>query len=210
VLLESQRQLEPQVLHDAGIRLARCAHEDVETGGVDKRVLATLEFLSVSGLKPAVSGMPCKSRSTTAAAAGNARASSAEDALDITAVNGIPITGHEGPGSIADITVRKLLTMQGTAKPNRIISQMSYPGSANAITKPRASGIGVSFSPLGGELARSAGASDSALSAGEWTRLIARLGEIPDPTVASAPSPAAVPDHPGAQAATGREANGDG
>jgi len=210
VLLESKRQLEPQVLHDAGIHLARCAREDVETGGVDKRVLATLEFLSVSGLKPTVSGLACKTGSIVAAAAGNAPASSAEDAVDITAVNGVPIAGHEGPGSIADITVRKLLTMQGTAKPNRIISQMSYPGSANAITKPRASGIGVSFSPPGGELGHSAGASDSALSPGEWTRLIARLGEIPDPTVASSPSSAAVPDNPGAQGASGKEANGDG
>jgi hypothetical protein len=76
---------------------------------------------------------------STAAAAGlRARELQPSDAVDITAVNGIPIAGHEGPGSIADITVRKLLTLQGLAKPQRIISQMSYPGAANAITKPRA------------------------------------------------------------------------
>ena len=34
VLLESKQQLEPQVLHDAGIRLGRCGRQDVETGRV--------------------------------------------------------------------------------------------------------------------------------------------------------------------------------
>jgi len=208
VLLESKLQLEPQVLHDTGIRLARCARQDIETGGVDKRVLATLEFLSVSGLKPTVSGLRCKVGSTAAAAA-SMLANTGEHAVDITAVNGIRIAGHEGPGSIADITVRKLLTMQGIAKPERIVSQMSYPGSVNAFTKPHDTDIGVSFGSLGGSTAHSAGAFGSALSAGEWARLIARLGEIPDPTVASGPSSAAIPDKPGAPGASGGAANGN-
>ena len=46
----------------------------------------------------------------------------------ITAVNGIPIAGHQGPGSIADITIRKLLTLQGTMRPSEIVSLTSYPG----------------------------------------------------------------------------------
>jgi hypothetical protein len=209
VLLESKLQLEPQVLHDPGIHLASCARQDIETGSVDKRVLATLEFLSVSGLRPTVSGLRCKVGSTTAAGAGNVRANAVQDAVDITAVNGVRIAGHEGPGSVADITVRKLLTMQGLAKPERIVSQMSYPGSANAFTRPDATDISVSFSPLGGSVAHSARAFGSALSAGEWARLISRLGEIPDPTVASAPSSAAIPDRPGAQGAGGGAANGN-
>ncbi len=210
VLLESAHQLEPQVLHDPGIHLARCARQDIETGGVDKRLLATLEFLSVSGLKPTVSGLRCKVGSTVAATAANARLNSEEDAVDITAVNGVPIAGHEGPGSIADVTVRKLLTMQGVTKPNRIVSQMSYPGSVNAFTDAHATDIGVSFSPVGVGLAHSAGAFGSALSPDEWTRLIARLGEIPDPTVANGPSSAALPDKPGSPGASGEEANGNG
>jgi hypothetical protein len=210
VLLESAHQLEPQVLHDPGIHLARCARQDIETGGVDKRLLATLEFLSVSGLKPTVSGLRCKVGSTVAATAANARLNSEEDAVDITAVNGVPIAGHEGPGSIADVTVRKLLTMQGVTKPSRIVSQMSYPGSANAFTNPHVTDIAVSFSPVGVGLAHSAGAFGSALSPDEWTRLIARLGEIPDPTVANGPSSAALPDKPGSQGESGEETDGNG
>jgi hypothetical protein len=70
VLLESKQQLEPQVLHDGGIRLGRCGRQSVQAGSVDKRVLAVLEYLSVSGLKPAVSGLACPA---PAAAASNIR-----------------------------------------------------------------------------------------------------------------------------------------
>jgi murein DD-endopeptidase MepM/ murein hydrolase activator NlpD len=209
VLLESQGQLEPQVLHDSGIHLHACGRQDVQTGRVDKRVLATLEFLSVSGLKPTVSGLKCSG--SAAAAEGNAPASSDDDAVDITAVNGVPIAGHQGPGSIADVTVRKLLELQGASRPQRIVSLMSYPGSAGALAKPSArNDIHIAFSPLNGGLAHAAGAFSSTLAPNEWIKLIARLGEIPDPTVAGAPSAAAVPDQPGAPSASGKEAGGNG
>ena len=68
VLLESKEQLEQQVLRDPGIHLAACGRQDVQTGQVDRRVLATLEFLSVSGLRPTVSSLQC-SRGTRATAA---------------------------------------------------------------------------------------------------------------------------------------------
>ncbi len=211
VLLESKSQLQPQVLHDSNIRLARCARGDIQAGGVDKRVLATLEFLSVSGLKPTVAGLPCKGGSTVAASAGgNARAGSGEDAVDITAVNGVPIAGHGGPGSVGDIAVRKLLTLQGVARPLEIVSPMSYPGAANTLAKPHIRAIHLSFTAPTGRLAHAAGVFGSGLSANEWTKLIARLGEIPDPTVANGPSSSAIPDKPGAPGPGGKAANGNG
>ncbi len=195
VLLESQAQLEPQVLHDSGIQLGRCGKADVQTGRVDRRLLATLEFLSVSGLKPTVSGLRCGD--SAPAAEGNAPASSSGgDAVDIVAINGIPIAGHQGPGSIADTTVRKLLTLQGASRPRRIVSLMSYPGAGGALAEPSARDhIRISFnsSPAAG-LAHTAGALGQTLTPDEWITLIARLGEIPDPTVAGRPSAAATPD----------------
>ena len=59
VLLETKEQLEQQVLSDPGIHLPACGRQDVQTGQVDRRVLATLEFLSVSGLHPTVSSLRC-------------------------------------------------------------------------------------------------------------------------------------------------------
>ena len=94
VLLESKGQLEQQVLGDAGIHLSACGRHDVQTGQVDRRVLAMLEFLSVSALRPAVSSLQC-SRGTGATAA-NAAESTAGDTVEITAVNGMAIATHQG------------------------------------------------------------------------------------------------------------------
>jgi murein DD-endopeptidase MepM/ murein hydrolase activator NlpD len=210
VLLESKQQLEPQVLHDAGIHLAACGRHDVQEGRVDKRVLAMLEYLSVSGLKPAVAGLPCAA-SSPAAAVANASPKASSESVTITAVNGVPIAGHQGQGSIADTTVRKLLMLQGLSRPQRIVSLISYPGATRALASPGASdAIHVSFGSPAGAAAHAASLADSGLSPSGWIRLIARLGEIPDPTVGSGHSPASVPDSPAQAAAReGGEAGGN-
>ncbi len=213
VLLESKEQLEQQVLDDPGIQIARCGRDDVQTGQVDRRVLATLEFLSVSGLRPTVSTLACAH--VAAARATNGAETSTGDAVDITAVNGIPLAGHQGPGSIADITVRKLLTLQGTMKPSQISSLMSYPGTDNTLAEPtHGERIRVAFAPLqgAGRTASGAHAADafsSAIKPGEWVQLIARLGEIPDPKVSSGPSAASIPDKLDAPGSSGGEADGN-
>ena len=202
VLLESKQQLEPQVLRDGGIRLDRCGRADVQTGRVDKRVLALLEYMSVSGLKPTVSGLKCAG-AATAATAPNAPASSTAEAVNITAINGVRVAGHQGQGSITDSAVRRLLMLQGLARPKRIVSLTSYPGDAVAFADPGArDAIHVAFATTGAA-ARSAGLASSALSPSEWTKLVSRLGEIPDPTVSRAPSAAAIPDSPAASAGGG-------
>jgi soluble lytic murein transglycosylase-like protein len=210
VLLESKQQLEPQVLHRGGIRLGGCARQDVQEGRVDKRVLAMLEYLSVSGLRPTVSGLPCAAK-TPAALAANASASASAVAVDITAVNGVPVAGHQGAGSIADTAVRKLLMLQGLARPKRIVSLMSYPGAAAAQTSPNArDAIHVSFGALGAGGARAAAQSASGLSPSEWIELLDRLGEIPDPTVGSGHSSAAIADGAGVSSnAEEGQANGN-
>jgi murein DD-endopeptidase MepM/ murein hydrolase activator NlpD len=194
VLLESKQQLEPQLLHSGGVQLRTCAREDVQEGRVDKRVLAMLEYLSVSGLKPTVSGLPC-TRATPAALAANAPVAASSEAVEITAVNGIPVKGHQGQGTIADTTVRKLLMLQGLARPQRIVSLMSYPGARGALaSQSAANAIEVSFAAPSGKLGHAASLVDSGLSPNEWIELIDRLGEIPDPTVGSGHSSAAIPD----------------
>jgi murein DD-endopeptidase MepM/ murein hydrolase activator NlpD len=207
VLLESQQQLQPQVLHDGGIRLGTCARQDVQEGRVDKRLLAMLEYLSVSGLRPTVAGLPCAPR-TPAALAGNAPADATGTALEITAINGIPIAGHQGAGSIADETVRKLLMLQGLARPQRIVSLMSYPGAAaTEASQSAADAIHVAFGRLPGA-AHAATAAAAGLTPSEWIQLIDRLGEIPDPTVLSGHTSAAIPD-PTSSAAEGEAGGND-
>jgi murein DD-endopeptidase MepM/ murein hydrolase activator NlpD len=207
VLLESKQQLESQALHDPGIRLGNCARQDIGGGRVDRRVLAALEYLSVSGLQPTVSGLSCAAQ-TAAALESNAGAHRTAESIDITAINGTPVAGHQGPGTAADTLVRKLLMLQGVSRPRRIVSLMSFPGAAAAETSPHASnGIRVSFVGLSGSHASAAAAGNSELGPQEWIKLIARLGEIPDPTVGHGHSAAAIPA--GAGTAAGKEAGGD-
>jgi soluble lytic murein transglycosylase-like protein len=204
VLLESKQQLEPQVLHDGAIQLGKCGRQDIQEGRVDKRVLAVLEYLSVSGLRPTVSGLAC-SGATAAQQAAYAPASASSEAVDITAVNGVSIADHQGAGSITDTTVRKLLMLQGVNRPQKIVSLTSYPGAAGAEANPDAAAhIRISFA-ASGEDAHSAGLVYSGLAPSEWVKLISRLGEIPDPSVSRGPSSAAIPDSASATAAEGSE-----
>ncbi len=196
VLLESKSQLEQQVGRDAGVHMRACERSDVQTGRVDRRVLAMLEFLAVSGLKPTVTGLRCPG--SPSALAGNASVGADVYTVKITAINGTPIAGHQGSGSVADTTIRKLLTLQGFNRPLRIVSDTNVPGTNNTLLKPSARDyVYVAFSPPSGSGARAASAFGSVLSAKEWIKLIARLGEIPDPTVAGGPSSAAISDKAG-------------
>jgi murein DD-endopeptidase MepM/ murein hydrolase activator NlpD len=208
VLLESQQQLEPQLLHESGIRLSRCGRQDVQEGRVDKRVLALLEYLAVSGLKPTAAGLRCPEAKATVAAYAPA---STGDVVDITAVDGVPVAGHQAPGSLADNLVRKLLMLQGLNRPQRIVSLMSYPGAPGAISDPSGrDAIHIVFGPPAAAGAHASSLVYSGLAPSEWTQLIARLGEIPDPVVGSGPSAAAIPDASGSSSASEEgEAGGD-
>ncbi len=203
VLLESKEQLEQQVLANSDISIYPCGRQDIQTGQIDKRVLATLEFLAVSDLKPTVSALKCGHSDLTTE--GNVSEHSTGDAVDISEINGIPITGHQGPGSITDTTIRKLLTLQGSMQPHQIISLMSYPGADNTLAMAdHYNHIHVGFRPLFAQSASLAGSLSSSITPSQWIKLIARLGEIPDPTVSSGPSAAAIRVHDGASAGSGK------
>jgi murein DD-endopeptidase MepM/ murein hydrolase activator NlpD len=192
VLLESKQQLQPQVLHDSSISLSSCARDDIGAGRVDKRVLAMLEYLSVSGMSVSVAGVPC-----AAAQSASTDETGTVGAVQITAIDGVPVAGHQGAGTVADTLVRKLLMMQGLARPREILSLMSYPGARGAKTSAGAAdAIHVIYTAPAGSLARAAGVLNFALSPRDWSKLIARLGEIPDPVVGRGPSPAAIPVSP--------------
>ena len=192
VLLESKQQLEQQVLANPGIDIYPCGRQDIQTGQIDRRVLATLEFLEVSGFKPTVSALRCDHSLLTSE--GNVSEHFTGDAVDISQINGIPIAGHQGPGSITDETVRRLLTLQGSMKPHQIITLMRYPGTDNTLAMAdHYDHIHVGFRPQLAFGARLAGALSSSITPSEWIQLISRLGEIPNPAVRSGPSPASIP-----------------
>jgi murein DD-endopeptidase MepM/ murein hydrolase activator NlpD len=187
ILLMSKESLQRRVLDDSRISIYDCGRRDIQAGNIDRRVLATLEFLSASGLKPTVSALECGHSLMTAS--GNVSEHSTGSAVDIAAINGIPILGHQGDGSITDMTIRRLLTLQGTMKPHQIISLMTFDGTDNTMSLPdHADHIHVGFRPLYGTDSKLGRQLNSALKPKQWIKLIDRLGQIDNPKVLTSPS----------------------
>jgi murein DD-endopeptidase MepM/ murein hydrolase activator NlpD len=187
VMLMSKEALAQRVLNDPRVDIYSCGRRDIEAGGIDRRVLATLEFLAESGLKPTVTSLHCGHGYYTAG--GNVSEHSSGDAVDIAMVNGIPILGHQGVGSITDITIRRLLTLQGTMKPHQIISLMTYPGTDNTLAlADHYDHIHVGFRPQYAPGTPADSEVGAVLKPAQWIKLIDRLGQIDNPTVARSPS----------------------
>jgi Transglycosylase SLT domain len=190
IMLMSKEQLQHAVLSDPRLEIYACGRRDVAIGAIDRRVLATLEFLSASGMKLTVTALECGHSYYTTS--GNVSEHSSGDAVDIAAVNGIPIAGHQGAGSITDITIRRLLTLQGTMKPHQIISLMTYPGTDNTLALPdHADHIHVGFRPLdlvGRQRLQ------AILKPQQWTKLVQQLGSIENPIVPRHASKYAIKD----------------
>ncbi len=187
ILLMSKEALERRVLANPKIDVYACGRQDIRAGIIDRRVLAMLEFLAANDLKPTVTSLRCGHGYYTAG--GNVSQHSSGDAVDIAAVNGTPMIGNQGPGSITDVTVRRILTLQGTMKPDQIITLMEYAGTDNTLAMgDHADHIHVGFKPLFGSNPASGRQAAAVLQPGQWQRLIGRLGAIQNPTVPLKPS----------------------
>jgi len=192
LLLLGKDALARRVLANPRIELYPCGREDIRAGAVDRRVLALLEFLAASGMEPTVTSLRCGHGYLTAS--GNVSEHTTGTAVDIAKINGIPILGHQGEGSITDLAVRRLLTLQGTMKPHQIITLMSYQGTDNTIALPdHDDHIHVGFRPQIAANGKRVRNLDTVLKPGQWTKLIDRLGKLPNPEVAETPSDAAIP-----------------
>ncbi|MGA2321069.1 MAG: lytic murein transglycosylase [Solirubrobacteraceae bacterium] len=212
VLLLSKSQLEGAALSDPGIVLSACGRHEIGSGAVEARVLATLVFLSRSGLKPTVSQLGCAGVGPTFSVSGQRDGQREVDALEISAINGVPIAHHQGPSSVTDLAIRTLLTLPRAFLPHEIISLMRYPGAAETHAEAAfASHIHVGFlagrsglplSPAAvAHSARSGATAPSPLVAAEgelnstqWNGLITRIAALPAPNIQTKPSSAAIPD----------------
>jgi hypothetical protein len=187
LMLMTKQQLIRRVLSDPRIDIYGCGRRDVAVGAIDRRVLATLAYLAASRLSPRVSALECGHSYYTAA--GGVSAHSSGNAVDIAAINGKPILGNQGRGSITDRAIRRLLTLQGSMKPNQIISLMKFEGTDNTLSmSDHHDHIHVGFDPRnGGRTSRSTPA--AVLKPGQWVRLMDRLGRIDNPRVPGADLP---------------------
>jgi hypothetical protein len=185
VLLMSKEVLTRRVLANQDINIYGCGRDDIRSGQVDRRVLATLEFLAASGLRPTVTSLKCGHGFYTKS--GNVSHHSSGNAVDISAVNGTPVLGHQGKGEITEVTVRKLMTLQGAMQPAQIISLLEIGGNTIAMGD-HADHIHVGWRPLYGPNERLGRQARRLLSNNQWDRFVDRLTDIENPIVRTSPS----------------------
>jgi hypothetical protein len=179
-LLLPQRLLERRVLADPRVHIYRCGRQDIRAHRIDRRVLATLEYLAESRLAPTVSSLECGHGLHTAS--GNISEHSVGSAVDIAAVNGVPVLGNQQPGGVAEQTVRRLMLLQGDARPHQIISLMPLGANTMALAD-HADHVHVGFDADG-----AANPFEQQLAPREWALLATGLERITPPVVPQLPS----------------------
>ena len=148
-------------------------------------VLATLAYLSASGLRPTVTSLRC-GRGTIYTKSGFVSNHVSGNAVDIARINGVPILGNQDKGSVTDQTVRRLLQLQGTMEPDEIISLLDYGGNSFAMGD-HDDHIHVGFTPQFGTNRKLGGEALAVLKPGQWDSLVDRLAEIDQPELKQGP-----------------------
>jgi Transglycosylase SLT domain len=190
IILLPKPLLEKRVLSDTRIQIYPGGRDDIRSGQIDRRVLATLAFLSESGLRPSVSCL--RNGHSLMTASGNISEHSSGNAVDISAINGTPIVGHQEPGGITEQTVRRLMRLQGTMTPHQIISLLDL-GANTFSMADHADHIHVGFRPLFGDNKKLGRQALAVLKPGQWSDLLKQLRRIDNPVVPTTPSKYALP-----------------
>jgi len=189
VLLLSKEALQKRVLADQGLEIYECGREDIAGGRIDRRILAVLEYLRTKGFKLTITALECGHSLLTTS--GNVSEHSTGDAVDIAVINGTPVTGHQGPGTMSDELIRDVLQLQGTMQPHQVISLEDLPGETSFAMADHYDHVHIGYQPIeGGPEAQFT----ALLKPNQWQRLINRLGQIENPDVPVSPSKYAAPD----------------
>ncbi len=196
VLLMSKSQLIRRVLADPDLEVYSCGREDIRSGQVDRRVLALMEYLVARGFDLTITSLKCGHGFYTSS--GNVSQHSSGNAIDIAQINGIPVLGNQGDGSITEALVRDVMQLQGSMTPDQIISLMDFGADNTFAMGDHDDHVHVGFQPLYGP--GGGGVSQQftqILKGDQWQRLIDRLGEIDNPTVPTSPSEYSIPTDKG-------------
>ena len=189
VLLLTKGALERRVLADENLDIYECGRSDIASGQIDRRILAMLEYLVSKGFKLTITSLKCGHSLMTSS--GYVSEHSTGDAVDIATINGVPVTGHQGPGTLTDDLIRTVLQLQGTMHPHQVISLEDLPGETSFALPDHYDHVHVGYHPLGGPFDQQWNA---ILKPEQWLRLTHRLDEIENPEVRTKPSRAALPD----------------
>ncbi len=191
VLLLSKEALQRRVLADQKLEFSECDRVEIRGGQIDRRLLATAAYLSEQGFRLTVTSMLC-GRHGSITTSGNVSNHSYGNAIDIAAINGIPVLGNQGPGSITESLLRSVMRLQGTLVPDELISLQELGGPSFAMGD-HADHVHIGWSPVGGP-----GEAQfvQLLKPDQWMRLTDRLEQIDNPRVPTEPSRFSRPSKP--------------
>ncbi|HEU5143446.1 MAG TPA: hypothetical protein VFU04_09860, partial [Solirubrobacterales bacterium] len=189
VLLLSKEALQRRVLADRGIELSDCDRIEVRAGQIDRRVLAVMAYLSEQGFRMTITSMLC-GRHGSITTSGNVSNHSFGGAIDIALINGVPVLGNQGPGTLTHELLEAVLRLQGTMVPDELISLESLGGPSFAMSD-HADHVHIGYRPTYGT--RIEGEFVQLLKPDQWLRLTDRLEQIENPDVPTRPSDFSLP-----------------
>jgi len=188
VLLLPKEMLARRVLADENIEVSDCDRIEIRNGQLDRRLLAALAYLSGQGYRLTITSLLC-GRHGSITTSGNVSNHSFGGAADIALIDGVPVLGHQGPGSITEDLLRSVLRLQGTMVPDELISLQELGGPSFAMGD-HDDHVHIGYSPVGGPgEARFV----QLLKPKQWLRLTDRLERIDNPDVSTRPSKFSLP-----------------
>jgi hypothetical protein len=189
VLLLPKEMLGRRVVADKRIELSDCDRVEIRAGQIDRRLLAALAYLSGQGFRMVVTSLLC-GRHGSITTSGNISNHSFGGAADIAMIDGAPVLGNQGPGSVTEDLLRAVLRLQGTMVPDELISLQELGGPSFAMGD-HADHVHLGYSPVGGGAAEARFV--QLLKPDQWTRLTDRLERIDNPDVPTKPSKYSLP-----------------
>ena len=125
-LLSQKRDLEDRVLHDSRLLIYPGGRSDVAAHKVDVRVLAVMLYLADTFHQVTVSCLI--SGHKLYARPGVVSAHIYGRAVDVAALGGVSIYGHQQPGGVTEQAVRAMLFLPGGMLPAQVISLLGLGG----------------------------------------------------------------------------------
>jgi murein DD-endopeptidase MepM/ murein hydrolase activator NlpD len=144
VLLLSKGSLQRRVLADRSLTLPACARHEVAAGQADRRVLALLEYLVAKGYRLRVS-LRCGNGAP--AASSSAAKQHSDESIAVSAIDGVPVSGHQGPGTPTDSLIKAVLALQGAMRPQQVISAENLPGPISFTRRAHADRVQIGYLP---------------------------------------------------------------
>ena len=125
-LLSQKRDLEDRVLHDPRLTIYSGGRSDIAAHKVDVRVLAAMLYLADTFHQVTVSCLISGHR--LYARPGVVSRHIYGEAVDIAALGGVSVYGHQQPGGVTEQAVRSLLMLPGGMLPAQVISLLGLGG----------------------------------------------------------------------------------